>query len=91
MATQPGGASAALRRLVEQARKIGADDDARRRRTDAAYGFMVEMAGDAPDFEEASRALFAADRERLIALIAPWPADVRAQIIELFDGAAPAD
>ena len=50
---------------------------------------MVEMAGDAPDFEEASRALFAADRERLIALIAPWPADVRAQIIELFDGAAP--
>ena len=91
LATQPGGASAALRRLVEQARKIGADDDARRRRTDAAYGFMVEMAGDAPDFEEASRALFAADRERLIALIAPWPADVRAQIIELFDGAAPAD
>ncbi len=89
LATQPGGASAALRRLVEQARKIGADDDARRRRTDAAYGFMVEMAGDAPDFEEASRALFAADRERLIALIAPWPVDVRAQIIELFDGAAP--
>jgi hypothetical protein len=91
LAAQPGGASAALRRLVEQARKTGADDDARRRRTDAAYGFMVEMAGDAPDFEEASRALFAADRERLAALTAPWPTDIRVQILELFDGEAASD
>ncbi|WP_426026378.1 DUF2239 family protein [Brevundimonas sp. TSRC1-1] len=88
LAAQPGGASAALRRLVDQARKTGADDDARRRRTDAAYGFMVEMAGDAPDFEEASRALFAGDRARLAALIAPWPTDIHAQILELFDGEA---
>ena len=88
LATQPGGASAALRRLVEQARKTGSDNDARRRRTDAAYGFMVEMAGDAPDFEEASRALFAGDRDRLTALIAPWPTDIRAQILELLDGEA---
>ena len=86
LAAQPGGASAALRRLVDQARKTGADADARRRRTDAAYGFMVEMAGDAPDFEEASRALFAADRDRLAALITPWPADIQAQVLELFDG-----
>ncbi|WAC60570.1 DUF2239 family protein [Brevundimonas sp. SL130] len=88
LAAQPGGASATLRRLVDQARKTGADDDARRRRTDAAYGFMVEMAGDAPDFEEASRALFAADRDRLAALIAPWPTDIQGQILDLFDGAA---
>lgn len=88
LATQPGGASAALRRLVDQARKTGVDDDARRRRTDAAYGFTVEMAGDAPHFEEASRALFAGDRDRLAALIAPWPTDIHAQILELFDGAA---
>jgi hypothetical protein len=91
LATQPGGASAALRRLVDQARKTGADDDARRRRTDAAYGFMVEMAGDAPDFEEASRALFAGDRDRLAILIAPWPTDIRAQILELFDGEPASD
>ena len=88
LASQPGGASAALRRLVDQARKTGADDDARRRRTEAAYGFMVETAGDAPDFEEASRALFAGDRDRLAALIAPWSPDIQAQILELFDGAA---
>jgi hypothetical protein len=88
LAAQPGGASAALRRLVDQARKAGADDDARRRRTDAAYGFMVEMAGDAPDFEEASRALFAGDPDRLAALIAPWPADIQGQILELLTGEA---
>jgi hypothetical protein len=88
LATQPGGASAALRRLVDQARKTGANDDARRRRTDAAYRFMVEMAGDAPDFEEASRALFAADRPRLVTLIAAWPADIQTQILELNDGGA---
>ncbi|MFN7127949.1 MAG: DUF2239 family protein [Brevundimonas sp.] len=91
LATQPGGASAALRRLVDQARKTGADEDARRRRTDAAYGFMVEMAGDAPDFEEASRALFAGDRARLTALITPWPTDIHAQILELFDGEPASD
>ena len=88
LAAQPGGASAVLRRLVDQARKTGADGDARRRRTEAAYGFMVEMAGDAPDFEEASRALFAGDRARLAALIAPWPTDIQGQILELLDGEA---
>lgn len=88
LASQPGGASAALRRLVDQARKTGADDDARRRRTEAAYGFMVEMAGDAPDFEEASRALFAGDRVRLAALTTPWPTDIQAQILDMFDGEA---
>ncbi|MCG2662297.1 DUF2239 family protein, partial [Brevundimonas sp.] len=38
LAAQPGGAAAVLRRLVDQARKTGADGDARRRRTEAAYG-----------------------------------------------------
>lgn len=91
LATQPGGASAALRRLVEQARKDGPDRDIQRRRTEAAYGFMVEMAGDAAGFEEASRALFAGDRGRLQALILGWPADIQAQILELIDGAATPD
>ncbi|MFW2345081.1 MAG: DUF2239 family protein, partial [Brevundimonas mediterranea] len=41
-----------------------------------------------PDFEEASRALFAGDRDRLAALIAPWPTDIQGQILELLDGEA---
>jgi hypothetical protein len=38
---------------------------------------MWSIAGDLPDFEEASRALFAGDRPRFEALIKGWPADVR--------------
>jgi hypothetical protein len=71
LAAQPGGASAALRRLVEAARK--ADDGVARR--DAAYRFMSALCGDFPDFEEASRALFAGDRARLDGIIGAWPKD----------------
>lgn len=80
LAQQPGGASVTLRKLVEQARKTHAGADAQRRRRDAAYRFMSAMAGDAPGFEEASRALFAGDRGRLSGLMAPWPADIVATV-----------
>lgn len=80
LANQPGGASAALRRVVEEARKAGAGDGVRKAR-EAAYRLLVELGGDRPGFEEASRALFAGDEERLAALIAAWPEDVRAQVL----------
>ena len=38
------------------------------------------MAGSLEDFKEAARALFAADRERVDALIAPWPHDIQAHL-----------
>jgi hypothetical protein len=38
------------------------------------------MAGSLEDFKEAARALFAADRERFDALIAPWPQDIQAHL-----------
>jgi hypothetical protein len=74
---QPGGASVALRKLVEAARRDNGDNDRRRAARDAAYYFMAAMAGNFPNFEEASRALFADDREKFAALIAAWPADIR--------------
>ena len=83
LSAQPGGASAALRRLVEEARKSPASPEARR---DAAYRFMSDRCGDRPGYEEALRALYRGDRERLEALIAPWPEDIRAYIIRLLDG-----
>lgn len=75
LARQPGGASAALRRLVEAARRNDSDSHVPAR--DAAYRFMSALAGDLPGFEEATRALFAAQRDDFDALIARWPADVR--------------
>lgn len=74
---QPGGASAALRRLVEQGRSSNAGRDRRRRAQEYAYRFLVAMLGDAPDFEEATRALFAGDRERFMQLSERWPTDPR--------------
>jgi len=74
---QPGGASAALRRLVDQARVTNAGRDRLRRAQDVAYRFASQMLGDQPDFEEATRALFAHDRERFLLLSMPWPRDLR--------------
>jgi hypothetical protein len=77
LAAQPGGASVALRRLVEAARRDG-DAAARRRRAgEAAFAFMTAMAGDRPGYEEAVRALFAGDGARFAAETAAWPADIR--------------
>ena len=75
--TQPGGASVSLRKLVEQARLANVDKDRAGQSQQAAYAFLSFMGGDRPGFEEASRALFRAEREGFEALIADWPADIR--------------
>ncbi|MEI9891159.1 MAG: DUF2239 family protein [Caulobacteraceae bacterium] len=79
LATQPGGASVALRRLVDEARKAGGAKDERRARQEAAYRFMTAMAGDQTHYEDATRALFAGDAGRFEAAVADWPQDVRKQ------------
>jgi hypothetical protein len=93
LAAQPGGASVALRKLVEAARRANGDKDRSRAARDAAYHFMSAMAGDLPHFEDASRALFADDRRQFAALIAAWPGDVRDHIARLAfcDRADPVD
>ncbi len=83
LAAQPGGASVALRKLVEEARRRNGDHDRARMARDAAYHFMSTMAGNWSGFEEASRALFASDRHRFAELIASWPPDVRDHIVKL--------
>ena len=77
LAAQPGGASVALRRLVEEARKVSSGDDRRRAAQEATFRFMQAMAGDLPGFEEASRALFAGDVARFEEHVARWADDVR--------------
>jgi hypothetical protein len=77
LAGQPGGASVALRKLVEQARRTNQDKDRLRLAQEAAYRFMSTMAGNEPGFEEAARALFAANQVRFSEFVEPWPIDVR--------------
>ena len=74
LAAQPGGASAALRRLVDEARS---DPKTRERQArDTLYRMMSALAGDLPGFEEAARALYAGEDERLASIVSAWPRDV---------------
>lgn len=77
LATQPGGASVALRKLVEAARNAGAGGERQRLAQEAADRFMGAMLGDAPGYEEASRSLYAGDADRFRTLSENWPADLR--------------
>ena len=83
LSAQPGGASVALRKLVEEARRTSGDADRIRAAQEAAYRFMSAIAGNFPGFEEATRALFACDRRRFSDMIANWPEDVRDYAVNL--------
>lgn len=80
LAAQPGGASVALRKLVEAARRASEGPDRIRASRDAAYRFASAMAGDLAGFEEAMRCLFAGDDSGFEARIALWPDDIAAQL-----------
>ena len=80
LAAQPGGASVALRKLVEAARRESEGPDRRRAARDAAYRFASVMAGDRPGFEAASRALFAGDAAGFWTLAEAWPGDIVEQL-----------
>ncbi|MEA4838686.1 MAG: DUF2239 family protein [Rhodospirillaceae bacterium] len=86
LADQPGGASAVLRRLVDEARRNGGTRQQRRAAQEAAYQFMQAIAGDLPGYEEATRSLFADDRPRLEEWIAAWPDDIRSHVLHLAFG-----
>lgn len=74
---QPGGASVTLRKLVEAARRAGSAEEGRRRAQERTYRFMAALAGDEPGYEEALRALYAADETAFHARSEAWPVDVR--------------
>src|SRR5690242_6890662 len=77
LAAQPGGASAVLRRLVEQAIREGGAAQRAREASEAVDRFMLAMTGNLPGHEEASRAFWRGERTRFTALTAAWPTDVR--------------
>ncbi|KWT73909.1 MULTISPECIES: DUF2239 family protein [unclassified Variovorax] len=83
LSRQPGGASVALRRLIDEARRVNANRDAQRASREAAYRFMSAIGGDLPGFEEAARALFAGEGTRFTELVAAWPGDVRTYLQRL--------
>ena len=86
LASQSGGASAFLRRLVEEARRSGGSREQRRAAQEAAYRSMMAIAGNLPGYEEGLRALFADDQGKLEQCIAAWPEGIRTYAIRLAFG-----
>lgn len=81
---QPHGASATIRRLIDDARKNENGEMRKQRRTHAAGRFLTAMAGNYPGYEEASRALYRGEGDKFAQLIAAWPKDVRNYAMRLF-------
>lgn len=79
----PHGISAALRRLVDEARKRDNGRIERQQRRDAVSRLMWSVAGNLPCFEEATRALFAEDHDAFSACIEGWPGALHAHLLEL--------
>ena len=87
LAAQPGGASVALRKLIEAQMKAGEGPERARGAKERAYRFMTAMAGDLPGYEEATRMLFAGDWTAFDAAVEGWPEGVRETARAMAEGA----
>jgi hypothetical protein len=83
LSTQSGGASAAIRRLVEDARKNTGDRELVKKAQERAHKFMTGIAGDLPGFEEALRALYSRNRKKFKEQISAWPSDVKTHALRM--------
>ena len=83
LGSQPGGASVALRKLVDLARRDNQGQEVVRLARESAYRFMSAMAGDRVGFEDAARALFAGERQRFVSTVAAWPRDIGEHLNQL--------
>lgn len=83
LSRQAGGASVALRKLVDDARNAHALADRARQAQEAAYRFASTLVGDQPGFEAATRALFAGEAAAFDTATQAWPPDVRRQALRL--------
>jgi hypothetical protein len=83
LVSQPGGASQALRRLVDEARRAEGGQTRMKAAREAAYRFLSALAGDLPGYEEMIRALFAGDAAGVADRLSAWPTDIRNYALKL--------
>ena len=74
LASQRGGASATLRKLVEDALRKGRTP---KDHHDSAYRFLVVMAGNLPHFVDAVREMYAGNKVGYDHFSYDWPRDIR--------------
>ncbi|WP_410209803.1 DUF2239 family protein [Aquirhabdus sp.] len=80
---QSGGASVALRKLVEEARRENEGKDRIKRAQEATYRVMTAIAGNEAGFEEALRALYAGNRVQFEQIVQTWPVDIQTYLNQL--------
>jgi uncharacterized protein len=83
LSTQSGGASATLRRLVDEARKFSSSKSVAKQAQERTYKIMSSIAGDFPLYEDALRALFKGDKKTFEAKIANWPPDIKNYLLRV--------
>lgn len=83
LSRQRGGASATLRRLVDQARQDNAGESAAAASQGIAHAFAAAIAGNERGFEEAIRALYRNDEDSLQAHVSSWPEAIRHHFLTL--------
>ncbi len=83
LSTQSGGASATIRRLIDEVRRDLSGKVLRKQAQERTHKFMTSIAGNFPNFEEALRALYLKDANKFSEQISPWPKDVRKHVKEL--------
>jgi|TARA_B110000879_G_scaffold21779_1_gene27840 hypothetical protein len=84
---QRGGASATLRRLIDQCRAENMGQDMIRLAQDSTNRFIYAIAGNLSNFEEAVRALYGNNPDRFAECMRLWPADIRKCTKHYSDGA----
>lgn len=84
LSMQKGGASATLRRLVEEAQKNASIEDTISLKQQQLDQFMLAFLGDAAGYEEASRALYRNSLVSFEAAIKDWSEGIKAFVLEKF-------
>lgn len=87
--SQPGGASVALRKLVDEARRKNEAKDRQRVLQETVDRVLLVLAGDLPKYEDALRAFYAKDQMRFETAIANWPQDVREHVSRIIEAGNP--
>ena len=85
--SHPNGASATLRRLIDEARKANPAAERKRQAILPTDRFLIVMGGDLPGAEEASRALYNIDGATFRQIVQHWPEDIRHHVLHLSAGA----
>jgi hypothetical protein len=83
LASQPGGASPVLRRLVDEARRKANTEPTPAQLQEKAYRFLSVIAGDLPLYEEALRALYQSDQKKFITAMKSWPEAISSYALAL--------